>query len=155
MRKNGKSNDKVDIVRGPNKLLPLDAARCRIVRERISRRPPQVSPYCSGNPLCGCGGFYSVSVGTITIVAAADTTTFYSSSFLFRSPPSPSPSLSPSVPRRRNMAPRQEIRPSTPSLPSKPPRSPFSPTLHPSLPRTLPFLLAPFLPPGASPPVAF
>lgn len=45
------------------------------------------------------------------------------------SPPSP---VSPSVPRRRNMAPRQEIRPSTPSLSQQPRAAPLFPGHFPS-----------------------
>lgn len=61
----------------------------------------------------------------------------------FLPPPSSSPpsSVSPSVPRRRNMAPRQEIRPSTPSLSQQPRAAPLFPGHFPSS------SLASFLPP--------
>lgn len=77
--------------------------------------------------------------------------------FFHSTPPHPPPpfSVSPSVPRRRNMAPRQEIRPSTPSL-SQQPRviplpSPLSLSLYfPDTSLPLPRFFPPS--PGASPP---
>jgi len=60
-RKNGKSNNKVDIVRGPK--LPVDVACCRIVRERIS--PP---PLCSYSPVAPRIFLVDVQVSAMSVV---------------------------------------------------------------------------------------
>lgn len=109
--------------------MPVDAACCRIVRERISPPSFPLSPPQPPSHLpCGCveasngiGGHHHHHHRRRRHRCRRrhHLLLFFVFFLLSSSPPF---SVSPSVPRRRNMAPRQEIRPSTPS-PSQQPRT--------------------------------
>jgi len=120
-RKNGKSNNKVDIVRGPK--LPVDVACCRIVRERIS--PP---PLCSYSPVAPRIFLVDVQVSAMSVVHH-----HYHRRCRRR--------------RRRQEHGSQAGDPSTPSFSSNP-RGSYSPASFPA--RHFPSPFAPFFPPVSS-----
>lgn len=120
--------------------------------------PPSAAPSApgTGNPPCECGSFYSVGGHHHYHYRRHRRRRYhlllFFVLFLFLTPLASPYTLSPSVPRRRNMAPRQEIRPSTPSLPNNPRGPTFSPTSPSHLP---PDTSLSSLPPASVPPVAF
>jgi len=152
-RRNGKSNNKVDIVGGPK--LPVDVACCRIVRERISP-PPLSFPRCSENLSRGRTSFCNVG-GTPPLSSSLPPPP--------PPPPLPPPPLStllpslPSSPLVRALLHSDPLRssqeehgsqagdPSTPSFSSNP-RGSYSPASFPA--RHFPSPFAPFFPPASS-----
>lgn len=128
------------------------ASRCGMLQDRPRKNfAPVVSTLSPSPSLWMCGSFYGVGGHHYHHrrrrhrCRRHHLLLFFVFFLLSSSPPF---SVSPSVPRRRNMAPRQEIRPSTPSL-SQQPRT---------APSFLFLLLASFLPPPVPvppPPDAF